>query len=79
MARFVRPSWVDLQIDGYKSNIMAGPKRKDGSMVACFYVRDKKNIVKSVSVSTYSTGQYNILRVYDKNGNVILEHKTDLD
>lgn len=79
MPRFVRPSWVDIQIDGRSSDIGTGPRRKDGDMSAQFYVREKGYIEPSVSIKSVSNGKINTLEVFDKNGKLIYVHLTELD
>ena len=79
MPRNVRPSWVDLSVDGRNNDIGTGPRRKDGTISARFFVRDKGMVSRSVRVETYSTGNKHELRVFDEKGNLIHTHITELD
>jgi len=76
MPRNVRNSWVDLSVDG-RSDIGTGPASADGEMAARFFVRDKGNVVKSVTVLTLvlSDGSL-LLRVYGPDNNLLFEHET---
>ena len=77
--RFVRPSWIDLQVDGRNSDIGIGPKRKAGEMSGQLYVRHKGQITPSISFKTYVNGNTSKVFVYDANGKVIYIHETELD
>lgn len=50
MPKNVRPSWIDLSVDGRKTNGGTGPKSRDGSMNACFSVRSKGDVLPLLDV-----------------------------
>lgn len=39
--RRVRPSWIDLQVEGRTNSVHTGPKSRTGRLAAQFKVRDK--------------------------------------
>ena len=49
--RNIRPSWVDIQVDGRTNNIGTGPRSRNGSMYATFYVRDQGSVRRLISVN----------------------------
>ena len=53
MPRNVRNFWVDLSVDGRKSDVGTGPRAKDGGMIARFYIRDKGEVKNAVTVRCY--------------------------
>ena len=88
MPRFVRPSWIDLSVDGYRNNISAGPRSKNGTLTAQFKVRENGCVINSVTIETIvynddSQSQFKgklcqELIVRDEKGQVIHIHKTYL-
>lgn len=76
----VRPSWVDVQIDGNKKDLSSGPRSKTGNMKATFKVRDRGSVAESVTVETFvregKGGLYQTLTVKDPAGKVVFEHDT---
>jgi len=74
----VRPTFVEISVDGRKQNIATGPRSKDGGMTAQFYIRDNGSIAKSVRVECYSldNGQVSIV-VKDQFGCILHTHITE--
>lgn len=77
MPQFVRNSWVKIEVDGRESSIGAGPRRKDGTMAAQFYVRSEGFVQTSVRVLTFIDGDNLTLEVRDPQGKVIFRHETE--
>lgn len=50
MPRNVRNFWVEVYIDGRKTNIASGPRRKDGGMVIEIFQRDKGSVKKACTL-----------------------------
>lgn len=44
MPRFIRPSFLEARVDGRKSIVRTGPRRKDGSMHVEVYIKYKGEI-----------------------------------
>lgn len=77
MARNVRNSYVNIQVDGRATDISTGPISKDGGMVARFKVRDDGCAVKSVTVSAWAARDGTLrLTVEDPEGNEIFRQTT---
>ena len=57
MTRNVRPSWVELEVEGRKSNIATGPVARNGNMYATFYVREEGQIKKCITVEFFANGE----------------------
>lgn len=77
MPRFVRNSWVDIDVDGWASSIGRGPRRKDGTMSAKFFVRNSGSVRRSITVQTFVDGNRLTLEVRDPQGNVIFRQETE--
>jgi hypothetical protein len=67
----VRPSWVDVRVDGRKSEVGTGPLAKDGGMRACFKLRENGDVVTGLTVETRSDGVTVSLLVWDGDGNLV--------
>ena len=57
MTRNVRPSWVELEVEGRKSNIATGPVSRNGNMYAKFFVRENGQIVNCLNVNFFANGE----------------------
>ena len=79
MPRVVRPSYVEVQVDGLAKDFGSGPRSKDGHISAQFYVRNCGEVENSIKVYTNSFNNTHSLIVLSPEGDVIYEHKTDLD
>lgn len=55
MPRNIRPSWVEISVDGRKTKIKTGPRRRTGQMSAVFYARIKGQVVKCLEVDFLPT------------------------
>ena len=77
--RNVRPSWVNLKVDGRKANIATGPRARSGEMSAMFYIREEGSSFLALSVDMIASadGKTTILRVTDGTGKTILERKVN--
>jgi len=68
MPRFVRPSFVELSVDGRKSTISAGPNRRTGSMRAEFTVRQDAEFRPALSVELIAYGDGTMVRLVVTDG-----------
>lgn len=50
MPRNVRNFWIEAEIDGRKSRIVAGPVRKDGGFSLRISMRDRGRIVEPLNI-----------------------------
>lgn len=48
MPRNVRNWWIELEVDGKKTKIGAGPRRKDGGFTLRIHQRNRGGVVKNV-------------------------------
>lgn len=78
MPRFVRPSWIEVNIEG-RARFASGPKSKAGCMFVQFKVRDNGSVSESVRIETMVVGNKQVLTVYNEDGQVIHNHVTELD
>ena len=78
MPRFVRPSWIEVSIEGRK-RFASGPCSKNGTMIVQFLVRDKGSVAESIRVETRFVGSKHKLTVYDIEGVPVCAHTTELD
>jgi len=78
MPRFVRPSWVEVIIEGRK-RFASGPRTKSGTMLVQFLVRGEGSVTDSVQIGCHVIGSSHVLTVYDESGKVIHTHVTKLD
>lgn len=75
MPVIVRNAWVDMQVSG-RRDIGTGPKGKDGTLNAQFYVREEGGVARSVRVATFVYGDELHLTVFGPEGNEIFNHIT---
>lgn len=52
----LRPSWVDITVDGRKTDIGTGPCAPDGDMVAVFSLRNRGTSERVLTVDCVSDG-----------------------
>ncbi len=65
----VRPSWVNVKVDGRVTSVGTGPLASTGGLTAKFYVRENGGIREAVTVETSSDGDEVVLSIYnDYNG-----------
>ena len=57
MTRNVRPSWIELEVEGRKSNIATGPVARNGNMYAKFFVRENGQIINCLNVNFFANGE----------------------
>jgi len=72
----VRPSYVELTVDGRKTDIGTGPRQMGGRMCANFYVRDQGAIASSVCVRTFNDGMNHVLVVESPAGDEVYRQET---
>jgi len=48
--RVVRPSWVELSVDGRKAKVATGPRSRSGALSASFQAREGGRAVRALSV-----------------------------
>ena len=54
MTRNVRPSWIELEVEGKQTTVKTGPKSRDGNMYAKFFVRENGQIIKCMTVDFFA-------------------------
>ena len=54
MARNVRPSWIELEVEGKQTNVKTGPKSRNGNMYVTFYIREEGQIKKCMTVDFFA-------------------------
>ena len=72
----VRPSWVNLSVDGQNTIRGTGPKSRNGSMTACFSVRSDSDVLPVLDVECIASGDKKtvLMRVTDiRTGKVLFE------
>jgi len=57
MIRNVRPSWIELEVEGRKTDIQTGPRRSDQNMTARFYVRKNGISIRVLTIEFKSDGE----------------------
>lgn len=62
----LRNFWVESFIDGRKSLLASGPRRKDGQMRTVIRVKEGGNSVEAVSIVCFPTEQGNRIVVRDE-------------
>ena len=78
MPRNVRNFWVDLSVDGRRSDVGTGPVSRSGGLYARFYIRDKGEVVGSITVDAVVRVNDGLrLRVLDPEGKCIFEQETE--
>ena len=73
----MRPFWLDANVDGRKSNLCGGPRRRDGSMSIDIKQRDNGNSITAFKIECESDGKTCETRVYDSNGDLVATHTTN--
>lgn len=61
----LRNFWVESFIDGRKSLLASGPRRKDGEMHTVIKVKEEGNSVEAVSIVCFPTDIGNRIVVHD--------------
>ena len=56
MTRNVRPSWIELEVEGRKSNIATGPGSRNGNMYIALKVRKDEMIHDFGQINFFATG-----------------------
>lgn len=69
----VRSSWVNVSVDGRKTDIGTGPASKTGGLMAWFKLRDNGGITDVLTVETRSDGETVKLLVWDENKNLVYQ------
>jgi len=59
----VRNFWIEADIDGRKTELAGGPRRKDGGFDAVVYIRDDGEISTAVTLRGYVYNDKTILEV----------------
>ncbi len=62
----LRNFWVESFIDGRKTLLASGPRRKDGEMHTVIKVKEEGNSVEAVSIVCFPTEQGNRIVVRDE-------------
>jgi hypothetical protein len=62
----MRNFWVESFIDGRKTLLASGPRRKDGEMHTVIKVKEEGNSVEAVSIVCFPTEQGNRIVVRDE-------------
>lgn len=73
----MRPFWLDANIEGRKTDICGGPRRKDGRMNIDIRQRDDGNSVTAFKIECESDGNTCETRVYDHHGDLVATHITN--
>jgi hypothetical protein len=78
----VRPSWIDVSVDGRDTNIATGPRSRDGSMSAKFYLRVNGSVTHVLDVDCIAsrdkkTVQLQVYLYNDHGGNLIAQETFD--
>lgn len=79
----VRPFYISADIEGRKTELTGGPRRKDGYMNIEITQRDEGAITTAFTIRCYletnNVGETPKLctSVYDSNGDLVAEHYTD--
>jgi hypothetical protein len=51
----VRPSWIEVQVDGRENDIATGPRARDGSLSAKLYLRVNGEVTHVLDVYCLAT------------------------
>lgn len=80
MPQNVRNAWIQVRVDGRKSEIATGPRARNGGMIARFYVRHNGSVTPSVTVETMADDPTDpdrlTLRIWAPDGALIYAHET---
>ena len=76
--RYIRPSWVNVHVDGRKGRIGAGPRARNGQLAATFLVRSNGTPLELLDVDFLPSGDGTTVnvRVTDKRTGAILFQET---
>ena len=55
MVRNIRPSWIEVDIDGRETLIESGPRSRSGNMYIKIYVRKEGEIHQAASINLMAT------------------------
>lgn len=55
MTANVRPSWIDVSVDGRANDIGTGPRSRDGNMDATVYVREDGSIHRALNIEAIAS------------------------
>jgi hypothetical protein len=72
MPRSVRNFWVDLNVDGRRTAVGSGPRRKDGGFSEEIYIRDEGCIRRALSISGYAVNEKLIINVHEGEENKLI-------
>ena len=73
----VRNFWVEANINGYKSKVQGGPRRKEDGMEVTIYQRDNGEISTAFQVNCKVTPSGNLITsVFDENGKLLTSYQT---
>lgn len=72
----LRNFWVESFIDGRKSLLASGPRRKDGQMHTVIRVKEGGNSVEAVSIVCFPTEQGNRIVVRDETNGERIYNRT---
>ena len=50
MTQNIRPSWIEINVDGRANDIATGPRARDGNMSAVIYLRINGEIVRALDI-----------------------------
>ena len=76
MPRNVRNFWIEGLIDGRESNLVGGPKSKDGGFDIDIYQRDNGAVTNPLVITGRAFGDTLSLAIYTSTGEQIFEHTT---
>lgn len=78
MPRIVRNFWLELSVDGSKSNVETGPRAKDGGFDLTILMRDKGGIIRPMSIRGYVDREGKLQLVAEtKDGDHIIRVSTE--
>ena len=73
----VRNFWVEASIDGYKTKVKGGPRRKEDGMNLTIYQRENGAISTAFRVNCRVTPSGNLITsVFDENGKLLTSYQT---
>ena len=71
MPRNVRNFWIELDVDGRKSRVATGPRRKDGGFEMTIYIRDLGEVASGLRVVGTALGNSLSLSAWNAKGEEI--------
>ena len=72
----LRNFWLEAKIDGRKNKLAGGPKSRNGELSTVLYVRNNGESEVAFKACCKEDSGVLILRIFDKAGDLIYEHKT---